>query len=61
MVMSDNEVVIATNGKERDPRGTKIKRLAKTADSIGCTVKNFDYTEMMDPDPHVERLLEVLA
>jgi len=39
--------VYFSHGKERDPRGSKIKRLAKTTDSMGCTVETFDYTDTM--------------
>ncbi len=50
-----------SHGKESGPWGTKIKRLAKIAGGMGCAVESIDYTDLMDPDQRVERLLEVLA
>jgi alpha/beta superfamily hydrolase len=50
-----------SHGKESGPWGTKIKRLAKVAEGMGCTVESIDYTDLMDPDLRVERLLKVLA
>jgi hypothetical protein len=53
--------VYFSHGKESGPRGTKIKRLAAMAEDMGCAVESVDYTDLMDPDLRVERLLEVLA
>ena len=53
--------VYFSHGKESGPWGTKIKRLAKIAEDIGCAVESIDYTDLMDPDLRVERLLEVLT
>ena len=53
--------VYFSHGKESGPRGTKINRLAAMAESKGFTVDSVDYTDTMDPDLRVERLLEVLA
>ncbi len=53
--------VYFSHGKESGPWGTKIKRLAKIAEGMGCAVESIDYTDLMDPDLRVERLLEVLA
>ena len=53
--------VYFSHGKESGPRGTKIKRLAAMAETMGCAVDSVDYTDLMDPDLRVERLLEVLA
>ena len=50
-----------SHGKESGPRGTKIKRLAAMAEDMGCAVDSVDYTDLMDPELRVERLLEVLA
>ena len=50
-----------SHGKESGPWGTKIKRLAKIAEGMGCVVESIDYTDLMNPDLRVERLLEVLA
>ena len=53
--------VYFSHGKESGPRGTKIKRLAAIAEDMSCIVESIDYTDTMDPDLRVERLLEVLA
>jgi len=53
--------VYFSHGKESGPWGTKIKRLAVIAEERSCTVESVDYTDTMDPDLRVERLLEVLA
>jgi len=53
--------VCFSHGKESGPWGTKIKRLAKIAENMGCGVESIDYTDTMDPDLRVERLLGVLA
>ena len=53
--------VYFSHGKESGPRGTKIKRLAEIAESMDCAVDSIDYTDTMNPDLRVERLLEVLA
>jgi len=53
--------VYFSHGKESGPRGTKIKRLAKIAENMGCGVESIDYTDTMDPDLRVERVLGVLA
>ena len=53
--------VYFSHGKESGPWGTKIKRLAVMAENMGCAVESVDYTDTMDPDLRVERLLSVLA
>ena len=53
--------VYFSHGKESGPWGTKIKRLAKIAESMDCAVESIDYTDLMDPGLRVERHLEVLA
>ena len=53
--------VYFSHGKESGPRGTKIKRLAAMAETMGCAVDSVDYTDTMDPDLRVERLFEMLA
>ncbi len=52
--------VYFSHGKESGPWGTKIKRLATIATELGCDVDSIDYTDLMDPDLRVERLLAVL-
>lgn len=49
--------VIFSHGKESGPWGAKIKRLAAIAQSYGCEVDSIDYTDTLDPDKRVERLL----
>ena len=53
--------VYFSHGKESGPWGFKIKRLAGIATRQGCDVESIDYTDLMDPDLRVERLLSVLA
>lgn len=52
--------VIFSHGKESGPWGTKIKRLAATAQALGCAVESIDYSDSMDPDVRVQRLLQHL-
>ncbi|MDH3535284.1 MAG: alpha/beta hydrolase [Gammaproteobacteria bacterium] len=53
--------VYFSDGKESGPWGTKIKRLAKIAENMGCGVESIDYTDTIYPDLRVERVLGVLA
>jgi alpha/beta superfamily hydrolase len=53
--------VYVSHGKESGPWGTKIKRLAAIAETMDCAVESIDYTDTMDPDLRVERLLQELA
>lgn len=52
--------VIFSHGKESGPWGSKIKRLSDTAEHYGYKVDSIDYTDTLDPDSRVERLVEVL-
>ena len=52
--------VYFSHGKESGPWGSKIKRLADIASSYGCAVDSIDYTDILDPDLRVERLVQVL-
>lgn len=52
--------VVFSHGKESGPWGFKIKRLAEIARQQGCSVDSIDYTDLMDPELRVERLLAVL-
>ena len=52
--------VIFSHGKESGPWGFKIKRLSRVAQKLGCHVESIDYTDIMDPDQRVERLLTFL-
>ncbi|WP_206441461.1 YqiA/YcfP family alpha/beta fold hydrolase [Amphritea opalescens] len=53
--------VYFSHGKESGPWGSKIKRLADIAQQKGCTVDSIDYSDILDPDLRVERLLAVLS
>ena len=53
--------VYFSHGKESGPWGTKIKSLAAIAMELGCDVDSIDYTDTMDPDLRVERLLTALS
>ena len=52
--------VVFSHGKESGPWGFKIKRLAEIARRQGFSVDSIDYTDLMDPDLRVERLLAAL-
>jgi len=52
--------VYFSHGRESGPWGTKIKRLAAIAAELECDVESIDYTDTLDPDLRVERLLSVL-
>lgn len=52
--------VVFSHGKESGPWGFKIKRLAEIANRQGCSVDSIDYSDLMDPDLRVERLLTTL-
>jgi len=53
--------VYFSHGKESGPWGNKIKRLAAIDKQRGCDVDSIDYTDTMDPDLRVERLLTALS
>ena len=50
-----------SHGKESGPWGTKITRLAEIARARGFGVDSIDYTDTMDPDLRVARLLAALS
>jgi predicted esterase YcpF (UPF0227 family) len=52
--------VYFAHGKESGPWGSKIKRLASIATAHGCSVDSIDYSDLLDPDLRVERLLSIL-
>jgi predicted esterase len=52
--------VYFSHGQESGPWGTKITRLSAIATKLGCGIDSIDYTDTMDPDLRVERLLTVL-
>ncbi len=52
--------VYFSHGKESGPWGSKINTLAEIANQHGCVVDSIDYTDTMDPDLRVERLLTLL-
>ena len=53
--------IIFSHGQESGPWGTKIQRLAKISAERGIEVESVDYTDTMDPDVRVERLVELLT
>jgi predicted alpha/beta-hydrolase family hydrolase len=53
--------VYFSHGKESGPWGTKITRLAAIAGQLDCEVDSIDYTDTMDPELRVERLLTALG
>lgn len=52
--------VYFSHGKESGPWGSKIKTLAELAKQQGYDVDSIDYTDIMDPDLRVERLINIL-
>jgi len=50
--------IIFSHGKESGPWGSKIKRLARFAETQGFSVSSIDYTDTFDPDARVQRLIE---
>ena len=52
--------VVFSHGKESGPWGFKIRRLAEIARQHGFGVDSIDYTDLMDPELRVERLLSAL-
>ncbi|GLQ30741.1 YqiA/YcfP family alpha/beta fold hydrolase [Litoribrevibacter albus] len=48
------------HGKESGPWGAKIKCLAKAAQNLGIKVESIDYSDLMNPEERVERLVEIL-
>ena len=52
--------VYFSHGKESGPWGSKIKRLASIAKEHGCSVDSIDYSDILDPDLRVERLINLL-
>lgn len=53
--------VYFNHGKESGPWGSKIQRLAQTAQALGCRVESLDYQGMYDPQARVEKLLASTA
>lgn len=49
-----------SHGKESGPWGNKIKRLAEISLGYGHHVESIDYSDLLDPDLRVERLLNTL-
>ncbi|MEX1197502.1 MAG: alpha/beta fold hydrolase [Pseudohongiellaceae bacterium] len=53
-------LVVFSHGKESGPQGTKIRVLSGIAEKHGWATDSIDYTDMMDPDERVGRLLDEL-
>jgi predicted alpha/beta-hydrolase family hydrolase len=54
-------IVCFAHGKESGPWGTKIKALAPIAQKMGFEVLSPDFTDSMDPDYRVKKLLETIG
>jgi alpha/beta superfamily hydrolase len=52
--------VYFSHGKESGPWGSKIKRLVSIAKEQGFSVDSIDYSDILDPDLRVERLINIL-
>ena len=52
--------VIFSHGKVSGPWGSKIQKLANIAKAHNCSVDSIDYSDILDPDLRVERLLKTL-
>ena len=50
--------VIFSHGKESGPWGTKIRFLANIAEEMGCQIQSIDYSDTLDPEKRVERLMQ---
>jgi len=53
--------IIFSHGKESGPWGSKIKRLAQTAKTLGFEVDSIDYQGISSPEARVEKLLAYVA
>jgi esterase/lipase len=49
-----------SHGMESNSRGTKIRTLADIAGQHGMETHSIDYTDTLDPDRRVERLLDTI-
>lgn len=52
--------VIFSHGKESGPWGRKIKAMAEIAKANNCVVESIDYSDTLDPEVRVSRLVERL-
>ena len=50
-------LVVFAHGKESGPWGSKIQHMAKIAEKLGCKTFSPDYSDLMDPELRVKRLL----
>lgn len=57
--MNNMPNVIFSHGKESGPNGTKIRALSGIAEKHGLTVESIDYTDTMDQELRVDRLVDV--
>lgn len=60
MSVLDDMKVYFSHGKESGPWGSKIQALANIAKQQGYEVDSIDYSDIMDPDVRVERLVRLL-
>jgi len=54
-------IVCFAHGKESGPCGTKITALARIAESLGFAVISPDFTDSMNPDIRVQKLLKTIG
>jgi alpha/beta superfamily hydrolase len=54
-------IVCFAHGKESGPGGTKITTLAQIAERMGFKVLSPDFTDSIDPDFRVQKLLKALG
>ncbi|MFC3153371.1 YqiA/YcfP family alpha/beta fold hydrolase [Litoribrevibacter euphylliae] len=52
--------VYFAHGKESGPWGAKIKLLASRAEEQGYSVESIDYSDLMNPEQRVQRLVDAL-
>lgn len=50
-------LVVFAHGKESGPWGSKIQHMAKIAEMLGCKTFSPDYSDLMDPELRVKRLV----
>lgn len=49
--------VVFSHGQESGPWGTKIRAMAESVRSLGCTADSIDYQGISDPTERVEKLI----
>ena len=57
--MNNKPLVVFAHGKESGPWGSKIIYLADIAKQFGASVLSPDYSDLLEPDDRVRRLIEL--